>query len=384
MDFDFDSVIERRGTDSFKWWGCEDRDILPLPVADMDFAAPPAVLEALHRRVDHGIFGYGRATRGVAEAVVGALDRDHGWRVDPAWIVWLPGVVPGLGVGCRMLAPAEAAVTFTPVYPPFLDDSVLAGRPQALVPLENRGGRWEIDFDLLAVSTPPNARLLMLCSPQNPTGTVVGRADLERLAAFALERGMTILSDEIHCDLVLDSGRPHTVTASLGPEIAALTITLMAPSKTYNLPGLGCAFAVIPDGALRRAFRAAAGEFVPWVNVMGFAACEAAYRDGGPWRAALLDYLRGNRDLVQAEVGSMPGLSMNPVEATYLAWIDCRPAGLADPAGAFLAAGVKLMDGARFGAPGFVRLNFACPRARLAEALRRMRSALSGHRAQPD
>ncbi len=135
MDFDFDRVIERRGTDSFKWWGCEDRNILPLPVADMDFAAPPAVLDALHRRVDHGVFGYGHATRGVAEAVVGVLDRDHGWRVDPAWIVWLPGVVPGLGVGCRMLAPTEAAVTFTPVYPPFLDDSILAGRSR-------RACRW--------------------------------------------------------------------------------------------------------------------------------------------------------------------------------------------------------------------------------------------------
>jgi cystathionine beta-lyase len=376
MDFDFDRIIERRGTDSFKWWGCEDRDLIPLPVADMDFAAPPAVIEALRRRVDHGIFGYARAPHGVVEAVVEALDRDHGWRVEPPWITWIPGVVTGLGICCRMLAPAEGTVTFVPVYPPFLDNSVLAARPQTRVPLGDRGGRWEIDFDALAALTPPSARLLMLCSPQNPTGTVLARADLERLAAFAMERGMTILSDEIHCDLVLDRSRRHIVTASLGPEVAARTVTLMAPSKTYNLPGLGCAFAVIPDAALRRRFREAAGEFVPGVNIMGFAACEAAYRHGGPWRAALLDYLRGNRDLVQAEIASMPGLAMNPVEATYLAWIDCRRSGLADPVRAFLDAGVKLVDGARFGAPGFVRLNFGCPRARLAEALRRMRLAL--------
>ena len=377
MEFDFDRIIERRGTDSFKWWGCEGSDILPLPVADMDFAAPPAVIEALHRRVDHGVFGYARAPRGAVEAATAALARDHGWVIDPSWIVWIPGVVTGLGLCCRMLAPDEATVTFVPVYPPFLDNSVLAGRPQTRVPLAGRGGRWEIDFDSLEALTPPSARLLMLCTPQNPTGTVLPRRDVERLAAFALGRGMTILSDEIHCDLVLDPARRHVVTATLAPAVAARTITLMAPSKTYNLPGLGCAFAVIPDATLRRGFRAAAGEFVPNVNALGYAACEAACREGAPWRAALLDYLRGNRDLVQAEVASMPGLSMNPVEATYLAWIDARRSGLADPARAFLAAGVKLVDGALFGAPGFVRLNFGCPRARLAEALRRMRSALT-------
>lgn len=375
--FDFDRIIDRRGADSLKWLGCEASDTIPMPVADMDFASPPEVIEALHRRADHGVFGYAIAPREAVEAVVEALARDHAWDIEPSWIVWLPGVVPGIGCCCRMLEPGDAAVTFTPIYPPFLDPSILAGRAQARIPLTEGPLRWKIGFDALESSTPANARLLMLCNPQNPTGTVLSRTDLEHLAGFALSRDMVIMSDEIHCDLILDPARRHIPTATLSPDVAARTVTFMAPSKTYNLAGLGCAFAVIPDPTLRRRFRGAAGECLPFVNAFGYAACAAAYRHGEPWRLALLDYLRGNRDLVESEVRAMPGLAMRRVEATYLAWIDGRGARWPNPAAACLDAGVRVLDGSLFGAPGFARLNFGCPRARLAEALRRIRSALN-------
>jgi cystathionine beta-lyase len=185
-----------------------------------------------------------------------------------------------------------------------------------------------------------------------------------------------LCSDEIHCDLVLEPGVEHLPTATLDAEVAARTITLMAPSKTFNLPGLNCAFAIIPDASLRRRFQRAMAGIVPYVNLFGYVGTLAAYRDSGDWHAALLEYLRGNRDLVLAALAEMPGLRATVGEATYLTWIDARGSGLDDPAGFFERAGVGLSDGREFGAPGFVRLNFACPRSVLIQALERMRRGL--------
>ena len=381
--FDFDRVIERRGTDSFKWGAHAGRDVIPLPVADMDFASPPAVIEALRRRVDHGVFGYARPTPETVEAVVAAIERDYAWRIDPSWIVWLPGIVAGLAVAARMTAPGDPVLTFTPVYPPFLDPTVTDGRALIRVPMtEDPPGRWTMDPDRLAAAAPEGAAgLLMLSHPQNPTGRAFRRDELERLAEVCLRRGWIVASDEIHCDLVLEPGVRHIPFATLSPELAARTVTFMSPSKTYNVSGLSCAYALIPDAGLRRRFLATMGETVPNVNALGLAACGAALRDGVAWRAALLDYLRGNRDRVAGAVAAMPGLRMGPVEATYLAWVDTRAAGLGDdPVAAFLEGGVLLMDGRRFDGPGFVRLNFGCPRATLDEALRRMAATVSRRR----
>lgn len=226
------------------------------------------------------------------------------------------------------------------------------------------------------------SRLLLLCSPHNPVGRVFDQAELRRLADFAERHDLLICSDEIHCGLVLDADRPHRPIAALDAAVAKRTITLMAPSKTWNIPALYCAFAIIPDAALRRRYRHEMRGLIPHVNVLGMVATEAAYRDGDAWRHALLAYLRGNRDRVVDAVGTMPGLSMTVPEATYLAWIDCRgmmaARGIDDPAAFFEAAGVGLSDGRFFGAPGWVRLNFGCPRATLDAALRRMAQALSG------
>lgn len=207
-------------------------------------------------------------------------------------------------------------------------------------------------------------------------GRVYTKEELSRLAVICARHNLIMCSDEIHCGLVLDPDKEHVPLATLDPAIAARTVTFMSPSKTFNLPGLGCAFAIISDEQLRRKFQQAMAGIVPGVNLLGYVGALAAYRDGAAWQAALLAYLRANRDLVETEINRMPGLAMHHVEATYLAWIDTRAAQIAEPAKFFAKAGVALGDGAAFGGPAFVRLSFACPRARLMEALSRMRRAL--------
>jgi cystathionine beta-lyase len=373
VTFDFDRAPDRRGGDSYKWNRYAGKDVLPLWVADMDFAAPPAVVEALRRRVDHGVFGYAGPWPSLVEAVRVHLEIEYGWPVDPAWIVWLPGLVTGLHVACR--AVGGAAFTATPIYPPFLS----APERLATAPLRRAAARWE--WDLAAVDAAlGEARLLLLCHPHNPVGRAWDEDELRALDALAERRGLVVCSDEIHCGLVLDEGKRHRPYAMLSEGAARRSITLMAPSKTFNVPGLGTAFAIVPDPALRGAFRRAMSGIVPHPNVLGLVACEAAYRHGAEWRRALVAYLRESRDRVVAVVNGMPGLATTPVEATYLAWIDARGAGLPDPRRHFEAAGVGLTGGADFGPAGlydgFVRLNFGCPRAVLEDALRRMRAAL--------
>ncbi|WP_345793152.1 PatB family C-S lyase [Thauera sp. JM12B12] len=379
--FDFDRLIDRRSLPSEKWGRYAGRDVLPLWVADMDFAAPPVVIDALHRRIDHGVFGYTDAWPSLIDAVVDGLQRDHGWTIQPDWLVWLPGVVAGFNLACAIAGqPGDGVLTATPVYPPFLGAPAHTGRVLQRVELVLRDGRWQWDWDALEAACTPSTRLLLLCSPHNPVGRVFDDAELRRLADFAARHDLLVCSDEIHCGLVLDPARPHRPLAALDEATAGRTITLMAPSKTWNIPALYCAFAVIPDAALRRRYRHAMRGIVPHVNVLGMVAAEAAYRDGDAWRRALLDYLRANRDRVVEAVAAMPGLTMAVPEATYLAWIDCRAMmaarGLSDPAAFFEAAGVGLSDGAAFGAPGFVRLNFGCPRSTLDAALARMAHAL--------
>jgi cystathionine beta-lyase len=247
------------------------------------------------------------------------------------------------------------------------------------VPLQETNNHWTLDFDLLEKAITPNTRVFILCNPHNPVGRVFSRDELNSLAAICEKHDMVICSDEIHCDLILDSEMIHIPTATLDAAIAERTITLMSPSKTFNLPGLGCAFAVISEKKLRRRFINAMAGIVPHVNALGYAAAEAAYRDCADWHAALLEYLRDNRDTVARAIADMPRLSMAPVEATYLAWIDLRTADLPDPVRFFEDAGVGLQDGIEFGGPGFVRLNFGCQRPLLHEALDRMKKAMDKH-----
>jgi len=376
--FDFDTVVDRDMTDSCKWGKYQGRDVLPLWVADMDFRSASAIIEALHERVSHGVFGYTLASAELVAAVQASLLADYGWEVRPEWIVWLPGLVSGLNVLCRTVGrPGDETITFTPIYPPFMSAPVLADRRLVKVPLVLRNGRWEADLETLEQSITQRTSLLLLCSPHNPVGRVWSTAELSQFAAVANRHDLIIGSDDIHAGLVLDQDKRHVPIATLAPNVAARTITLMAPSKTFNIPGLGCSFAVISDLQLRRAFCGVMEGIVPDVNLLGYVAARAAYEKGAEWHRALLAYLRGNRDLVEREVSTMPGLTIAHVEATYLAWIDARQTGIADPARFFEAAGVGLSDGADFGSPGFLRLNFGCSRSLLVEALERMRGALN-------
>jgi cysteine-S-conjugate beta-lyase len=378
--FDFDTVVDRCGTASEKWTMYEQRNILPLWLADMDFRSPPAVIRALHRRVDHGIFGYTHAPAELVNVILTMLKTSYDWDVQPDWLVWLPGLVTGLNVACRSVGvDGDDVLTAIPVYPPFLAAPKHSRRNLVTVPLAQDSGLWKFDVEMFEKAITPRTGLFLLCSPHNPVGRAFGREELSELVEVCIRHGLIICSDEIHCGLVLDKDKSHIPTATLGLEAAQRTITLMAPSKTFNLPGLGCAFAVVPNPELRNSFRKAMAGIVPYVNVFGYTAALAAYKDSEDWRLALLDYLRDNRELVAAAVDQMPGLAMSHIEATYLAWIDCRDAGLKNPVRFFEDAGVGLGNGAAFGGKGFVRLTFGCPRSILAEALEKMATAISAY-----
>lgn len=378
MSFDFDVPAERAGTWSTRWDRYAGRDVIPLWVADSDFRSPPEVRAALAARVAHGIFGYTTPPQALREALVERMARRYGWRIEPSWIVFLPGVVPGLHLAARRLVPADGHILLpTPVYQHLTRAAELAPRPHTSVPLVLDDGRWIIDEDRLKRAVRPQSALFFLCNPQNPGGTVFRREELERLAIAT--RGLTIVSDEIHCDLVLDAGKRHVPIASLSPEVSRRTVTLMSANKTFNFPSAGCAWAIIEDSALRRAFAAEVeAHVIPSPSVFGYEATLAALQHGDAWLEAQLEYLRGNRDLVESSVG----LPMAHVEATYLAWIDCSRLG-ASGYDYFLERGVALSPGSQFGAPAFVRLNFATQRARLAEALRRMGAAAAHPAGRP-
>jgi cystathionine beta-lyase len=352
----------------------------------MDFRSSPAIIDALHRRVEHGIFGYARPTKSEVAAIIDALARRYGWTIDASWLVWLPGLVCGLNVTAQAFAqPGYQVLCNTPVYPPFMTAPRNSGRESVAVPLALNSGarRWEIDWDAMEHAITPRTKLFFLCNPHNPVARVFRRDELQRIGEFCLRHNLILCSDEIHCDLILED-IPHIPTGLLGGEIADRTVTLMAPSKTFNVPGLGTSFAIISNPQLRATFVRATAGIVAEVTTLGFAACEAAYRDSEGWRQGLLAYLRGNRDhLLDFTARELPGLKIEaPIEATYLAWFKCEALGLADPVGHFEKHGVGLSDGFFFGTPRGknIRLNFGCPRATLDEALRRMQRAVQAAR----
>lgn len=383
MTYDFDAIIDRRHSDSSKWrkYGA---DVLPLWVADTDFVSPEPVRRALHERIAHGVFGYGTELPEFNETVVELLYKRYNWRVLPEALVLLPGVIAGFNLACRAVTmPGDGVLIQTPVYPPMLRAPANAGLSRDEVALTHQAdGLYGVDFDAFEAAITDRTRLFLLCNPHNPVGRVFARRELTRMAEVCLRHHLVICADEIHCDLVYQ-GHPHLPIASLAPEIAEHTITLMAPSKTYNLAGLKCAFAIIPNAALREQFLAACVDLVSTANVLGYAAALAAYRDGQPWLDQMLRYLERNRDCIRQYVDAhLPSITMGTPEGTYLAWLDCRQAGIPsnDPYTFFLAhAKVALNAGDTFGpgGKGFVRLNFGCRRATLVQALDRMCQALA-------
>jgi putative C-S lyase len=369
MSFDFDTPVDRAGSWSTRWERHTGRDVIPLWVADTDFRAAPAILEALSARLAHGVFGYSTPPHELSVAIAERMQRLYHWTVDPGWIVFLPGVVPGLHLAARHLVPVSGhALIPRPVYHHFKRAMELAPRDFSEVALVLERGRWVFDRESFRKSLKKNTNAFFLCNPQNPGGTVFRRKELEELAA--LSRDLIIVSDEIHCDLILESGLRHVPIASLGPEISRRTVTLMSANKSFNIPSAGCGWAVIEDADLRKAFSGdVSAHVVGSPSVFGLAATLAALTRGDDWLAAQLDYLRGNRDLLEATIG----LPMAHVEATYLAWIDCS--AIPDAADLFLRNGVAVYPGAQFGDPRFVRLNFGTQRKVLEEAIKRITSA---------
>lgn len=378
---DFDSVIDRRHSDSVKWRSYPE-DVLPLWVADMDFAAPEPVVQALAERISHRVFGYRVAGDDLREVIQAWLAERYGWHVTPESIFFLPSVVTGFNLACRVIGGVgDEVIVETPVYPPLWHAPANADRVCTVVPLVDGGVRYEHDFDALERAITARTVLFLLCNPHNPVGRLYEPSELERVAELCLRHGITICSDEVHCDILYD-GRRHTPIAALSPEIAARTITLIAPGKTFNIAGLGCAVAIVPDPELRCRLTCFARGLIADVNLLGYTAALAAYSHGRDWLNDLLVYLQGNRDLLCTAVATdFAGIRCKLPEATFLAWLDCRAAGIpGNPYQFFLEqAKVALVDGAVFGpgGEGFVRLNFGCPRSILVEALERMRRALA-------
>ncbi|HMP90494.1 MAG TPA: PatB family C-S lyase [Kiritimatiellia bacterium] len=374
--FNFDTAPDRNHTGSLKWDKYKGRDIIPLWVADMDFVSPPAVLDALRSRLEHGVFGYTIPYDEVVGEILNYLKTRHGVVAEGDWLVWTPGLVPALNIACRATGnPGSGVIINTPVYPPFLSAPIFSDRKRISVLLTNSDGRWDIDWPAMEEAA-QNAKLFVLCHPHNPVGRIWSRDELERIVDFCERHDLTLVSDEIHCDLILED-KQHMATLSLGERAANRTIAMYSPSKTYNLPGLACSFAVIPNEDLRHAFKRTARGVITEINAFGYAGCAAAYKHGEPWRKELIAYLRENRDIVFKFVrDQLPGIVMHPMEATYLAWLDVRELNLDHPVTFFENAGVGLSNGVDFGTPGFLRLNFGCPRDRLLEGLVRMKRAI--------
>ena len=377
MKYEFDNIVDRRHTGSLKWSKYTAGDILPMWVADMDFRCPPPVIEALHQHVAHGIFGYSVASDELIKVVVNRLKTLYDWDVDPHWIVWLPGLAPGINIACRCIGgEGDEVACFVPAYPPFFIAPKLACQTLITVPLSRRDNQFYMDPDRFKEALTHHTKLCIICNPHNPVGREYCAEELKAIAKICLDKGIIICSDEIHCDLILDDIK-HLPTATLSEDIAQNSITLLAPSKTYNIPGLNCGLAVIPNDQIRQKFSLFRRDTLPDCNALGLVAARAAYQHGEDWRRQLIQYLRHNRDLVAEFINNeIPLLSMDHIEATYLAWINVNLLNESDPVGFFEKAGVGLSDGRDYQGPGYVRLNFGCPQKVLLQALEKMKQTV--------
>lgn len=375
--FNFDKSTNRVDSDSLKWQKYAGKDIIPLWVADTDFTCPPSIINALQARVAEGIYGYGGRPKELASAFINWAKSHYNWQVEPEWLVFLPGLVCGLNITLRAYTnQTEASISPLPIYPKFVTAATCLGREQRYAPLVVNDNRWVMDLTTTSNQLKGNEKLLMLCNPQNPGGTVYRKEELLEQLAFAQAHDLVVCSDDIHCDLLLEPNLKHIPFASLSEDAANRSITLMAPSKTFNIAGLGASIAIIPNSRLRKQFCQTLDGIVPEVNILAYSAAFAAYTDTSSWLAEQLDYLRGNRDRVVSAINKMKGLRLLPIEATYLAWIDASELPVANPHHFFEQAGVGLSSGADFGNNKFVRLNFGCSRFLLEQALNRMALAI--------
>ncbi len=393
MKNNFDTIVDRRSTNSIKWTKYP-QDVLPLWVADMDFLTPQPILDALHAALEQGILGYEFPFQALQESVSARVDRLYGWKIEPEMVVPVPGIVSGFNAAARAVCePGEGILMQPPVYFPFLKVHENQGLTRQYAPLvkvtDGNIIRYEIDFDAFEAALgeeDAHTGMFLLCNPHNPTGNAFSREQLSRLAEICLQKDVVICSDEIHSELLLGETQ-HTPIAMLSPEVAERSITLVAPSKTFNTAGLFCGFAIIQNEELRDRYQKAVESLTFHVNSLGQIAAQAAFSgacDG--WLKELLVYLAANRDFVVEYIQeNLPDICLTAPESTYMTWLDCNPlleAGRisSSPFEFFLdEAKVAFSDGSQFGpgGEGFVRLNFACPRAVLEGGLERIRKSLA-------
>jgi cystathionine beta-lyase len=381
-DARFQQLVDRRGTESIKW-NAFDEDVLPMWVADMDFLCPPHVIDALQKRVQHGIFGYPTEPPRLREVIVDRLKRRYDWTIEPEWITYIPNVFSGFHLAAHAVTrPGDGVLLATPLYFPMLlvpGNVELKGQIVELVRADD--GTYSVPMARFEGAITGRSELFILCNPHNPIGKVYTRNELEELAEVCLKHDLIICSDEIHADFLYD-GRKHVPIASLSREIADRTITLMSPVKSFNIAGIPFAFAVIPNPGLREQYQNAGRGLIIHPSALGYVAAQAAFEHCDDWSADLVKVLTANRDFADDFIrNNIPGVRMAPMQGTYLAWLDFREAGIEGAPHDFLLekARVATVDGAKFGpgGEGFVRLNMACPQSRLHEGLRRICDALT-------
>ncbi|WP_306317465.1 MULTISPECIES: MalY/PatB family protein [unclassified Streptomyces] len=391
----FDAVVDRTKSNSMKWAYAHQllapdeaaADPLPMWVADTDFKAPQAVLDALHEAVDHGVFGYpGGATAGYLDAVTGWQAKRFGWEVPHEWVLQTAGIITTLKTAVQAFsAPGDSILIQPPVYAHFHDDVRLNGRHLAYAPLERTDDGYRFNARTFEAAIRPDTKLFILSHPHNPTGNVWTEDELRTMGEICARHGVLVVSDEIHQDLVINPDRKHIPFASLGPEFARNSITCTAPSKTFNLPGLQSANAFVPDPRLRGELaRQYERNVFPLVNVLGMVAAEAAYAHGEPWLEDMLGYLRGNHEHFSREVnGATSKVRVLPADSLYLAWMDCRELGMdAEALDKFMLTKARLWldKGQKFGTEGhgYMRVNLGCPRSTVDEAIGRLLTAVEG------
>lgn len=377
MSIQFAEDEERRHTGNIKW---DLQGPLPFGIADMDIQSPPCLIEALERRLRHPFFGYAFMTNELRGAIVDYLRERHGVQARPEWLHDLPGCVPAFTLVARAICtPTHAGVMVcTPAYPPMLHCHEDTDCKLITVPCRSEGGHWSFDWEAMERAVQPDTKLFLLCNPQNPLGRCWTREELLRVGEFCCRHDLILCSDEIHCDLVLDEGLRHHCALNLPEEVLQRTVMLSAPSKTFNMAGICFTFMAVPNAELRERIIKAQGHSLPTLNVFAYATAEAVYREGWAWHAELIEALRRNRDTARNFIRErLPELKLGTHEATYLMWIDCSALGVDSPHLFFLReAGVFLDDGANFGSPQCVRLNFATSPQLLLRGLEAMASAV--------
>ena len=377
MNFDFDTVIDRRTSNSIKWDKYRERDVLPLWIADMDFPTPEFLLRAIYTRLEHPILGCSSVPDDLVETFIQWTAKNFNWTVNADWLVWMHSVMTGIDIAVRVIGKrGDQCVMPVPTYPPFLFVPKQQDRVPVFSPLVQNQDRWEMDIEHIRRTT-TNAATFLFSNPQNPTGRVYNPEELIDVATVCMRNNTLMISDDVHWGLILERDLSYTPLASLAPEIAKQSISLYSHTKTYNIAGASAAVAVIPDPKLRQAFRLQAERIHPTISPLALAGATAAYGDETTWLIELNAYLRQNRNLLHQAINESQVLRTTRVEGTHLMWIDATRLPVSNPQTHFESFGLGLSDGANFHGPGFVRFNFAIPRTLLKQSIERLLDATS-------